>query len=107
MEVNPYILLIIIGSAFVTVVPRVLPLVALSRINLPEWSMRWLSHVPVAVMAALVGQELLLADGDFSIHQNLDLFAALPTFAVAILTRSLLATVLVGIISMMLLRLLF
>lgn len=107
MEINPYILLIIIGSAIVTFVPRVLPLIFLSRIALPDWAMRWLGYVPIAVMAALVGQEIFLDDGKLSFSNNLELWAAIPTFAVAILTRSLLGTVLVGIISMMLLRLLF
>lgn len=105
MEVNSYILFIIIGSAIVTFIPRVLPLVVLSRITLPDWGMRWLSFVPVAVMAALVGQELVLPNGKLSLSQtNIELLAAIPTFAVAIISRSLLATVLTGIISMMVLR---
>lgn len=107
MEVNSYILLIILGSAVVTIVPRVLPLIVLSRLSIPDWGMRWLSHVPVAVMAALIGQELLLSEGKLSFQHNIDLIAALPTFAVAILTRSLLGTVIVGIVSMMLLRFIF
>lgn len=102
------ILLIILGSAIVTIVPRVVPLVFLSQISLPDWAIRWLSYVPVAVMAALVGQELLLPNGKLSpIQNNIELFAAIPTFAVAILTRSLLVTVVAGIISMMVLRFIF
>lgn len=101
-------MLIILGSAVVTFVPRVLPLVLLSKLELPEWGMRWLSHVPVAVMAALVGQEILLVDGEFALFRgNLELLAALPTFLVAIYTRSLLGTVVVGIFTMMVLRFLF
>lgn len=107
MEVNSYILLTILGSAIVTFVPRVLPLVVLSRITLPDWGMRWLNYVPVAVMAALVGQEIILPDGRLSFQNNLELLSALPTFAVAIVSRSLLGTVLAGIISMMVLRFLF
>ncbi|MFC5452777.1 AzlD domain-containing protein [Paenibacillus aestuarii] len=106
MEIRWYIFLIIVGSSIVTVLPRVLPLIVLSRIQLPDWGMRWLNYVPVAVMAALVGQELLLQDGNISILHNIELLAALPTFAVAIFTRSLLGTVVVGIVSMMILRLL-
>lgn len=107
MEINLYILLIILGSAIVTFVPRVLPLVVLSRITLPDWGMRWLSYVPIAVMAALVGQELMLQDGKLLFHKNLELLAAVPTFAVAIVTRSLLGTVVAGIVSMMVIRLVF
>lgn len=107
MEVNVYILLIILGSAIVTLVPRVLPLVVLSRVALPDWGMRWLSYVPIAVMAALVGQELMLQDGKLLFHKNLELLAAIPTFAVAILSRSLLGTVVAGIVSMMVIRFVF
>ena len=100
--------LIIIGCALVTIIPRVLPLMLLSRVNLPDWGMRWLNYVPIAVMAALVGQELLIQDGTFSLSGNkLELLAAIPTFWVAVKTRSLLGTVVVGMISLMVLRFLF
>ncbi|WP_308639890.1 AzlD domain-containing protein [Paenibacillus silvisoli] len=108
MEVRWSILLIIMGASLVTFIPRVLPLVVLSRVRLPDWAMRWLSFVPIAVMAALVGQELLMEDGELAaITNNVELVAALPTFLVAILTRSLLGTVLAGIITIMVLRYFF
>lgn len=102
------ILLIIVGSALVTFIPRVLPLMVLSRIQLPNWAIRWLKHVPVAVMAALLAQSLLLSDGKLSFYENsLNLLVALPVFLVAIFTRSLLGTVITGVICMMLMRYLF
>lgn len=105
MEIRWEILLIIMGASIVTLIPRVVPLMVLSRMQLPDWGMRWLSYVPVSVMAALVGQELLMTNGELSsLLGNLELWAALPTFAVAIFTRSLLGTVVVGIFSIMLLR---
>ncbi|GHH98774.1 AzlD domain-containing protein [Neobacillus kokaensis] len=108
MEVRWSIFLIIFGMALVTFIPRVLPIAVLSRVELPEWAMRWLNYVPIAVMAALVGQELLLPNGKLApLSQNLELFAALPAFIVAIFTRSLLGTVVVGIIAMMALRMVF
>lgn len=80
----------------------------LSRIPLPEWGMRWLSYVPIAIMSALVAQELLLEEGKFAgLTGNVELIAALPTFWVAIKTRSLLGTVLTGILSLLLLRLIY
>lgn len=105
MEVRWDILLIILGAALVTFVPRVLPLMLLSRIALPEWGVRWLNHVPIAVMAALIGQEIFLQDGKWSpLTSNIELLAALPTFLVAVKTRSLLGTVVVGIVTVMALR---
>ncbi|GIO34636.1 MULTISPECIES: AzlD domain-containing protein [Paenibacillus] len=105
MEIRWHILLAIMGASIVTLLPRVLPLMVLSRMQLPEWAMRWLNYVPVAVMAALIGQELFMADGKFEISRNyIEILAALPTFATAILTRSLLGTVVVGILTVMVLR---
>lgn len=103
MEVRWAILLIILGTALVTFIPRVLPLMVLSRFELPEWAARWLSFIPISVMAALVGQELFMQEGRISLW-NVEILAAIPTFIIAVKTRSLLATVLVGIISLMLLR---
>ncbi|MFD0713285.1 AzlD domain-containing protein [Paenibacillus sp. GCM10027626] len=107
MEIRWHIIWIIIGASIVTLIPRVVPLMVLSRLRIPEWLLRWLNYVPVAVMAALVGEELLVADGKLDPLQNkIELFAALPTFLTAIFTRSLLGTVIVGMASMILLRLL-
>ncbi|WP_066251355.1 AzlD domain-containing protein [Neobacillus drentensis] len=108
MEVRWSIFLIILGSALVTFIPRVLPIAILSRVELPEWTMRWLNYVPIAVMAALVGQELLMPNGKLKpLQNNLELIAALPAFIIAIVTRSLLGTVVAGIISIMILRFVF
>lgn len=105
MEVRWGILIIILGTALVTFIPRVLPLMVLSRFELPEWGTRWLSFVPISVMAALVGQEIFMHDGKISLSfGNLEMLAAIPTFLMAVKTRSLLATVVTGIISLMVLR---
>ncbi|MBD8841206.1 MULTISPECIES: AzlD domain-containing protein [Paenibacillus] len=105
MEVRWDVFWIIMGSALLTFIPRVLPLMLFSKIQIPVWLLRWLEYVPVAVMAALIGQELFMSDNQLvPITQNAALWASLPTIAVAIWTRSLLGTVLVGIVAMMILR---
>ncbi|MBO1002088.1 AzlD domain-containing protein [Pseudogracilibacillus auburnensis] len=108
MEINTYILWIIIGTAVVTFIPRVLPFIILSRLDLPEWVLKWLEYVPIAVMAALLAQEVLIYDNELSFSfQNLKLLAIVPTFITAIITRSLIGTVLVGILSMLILQYVF
>ncbi|WP_152392821.1 AzlD domain-containing protein [Paenibacillus guangzhouensis] len=107
MEVRWDVFLIIIGSALVTFLPRVLPLMVLSRMELPEWGIRWLNYVPISVMAALVGQELFVQDGHFSLLDNVELLAAIPTILVAMKTKSLLGTVVAGMVSIMALRFFF
>jgi len=105
VEIRWEVFLMIAGASIVTFIPRIVPLVLLSRIRIPDWGMTWLKYVPIAVMAALVGQELFLENGKPALFPpGPELYAALPTIAVALLTRSLLATVVAGMISMMLLR---
>ncbi|WP_347861262.1 AzlD domain-containing protein [Salimicrobium sp. PL1-032A] len=44
----------IIGMAFVTAVPRVVPVFLLEKLNLPEWGRKWLSAIPYAALGALI-----------------------------------------------------
>ena len=98
MDVRPEILALILACAAVTAVPRVLPFVLLSKIELPRWLLAWLAYVPVAVLAALLAIEVLMVDGKPAVSAaNPSLMAILPALAVAGLTRSLIATVLVGV----------
>jgi branched-subunit amino acid transport protein len=103
MEVRAEFWIMVLGAALVTVIPRVLPLVVLSRMRIPEWGLRWLGHIPVAAMSALLAQALFVQDGTFSPSFQ-GIAAALPAFAVAYWTRSLLLTVVTGIAATMLLR---
>lgn len=105
MTVRPEILILILACAAVTFLPRVLPLALLSRFNLPKWLLRWLAYVPIAVLAALLAQSVLISDGAIDLSMNnLGLLAVIPTLLVALRTRSLIWTVLTGVASMALLR---
>ena len=106
MTVRPAILALFAGMALVTYLPRMLPLAVLSRFQLPPLLLRWLGFVPVAVLSALLAKELLVQNGAlaFSIT-NPFLLAAVPTFVVAVWSRSLMGTVLTGIVAVALLRL--
>lgn len=107
MDVRMPVLLVIAGAAVVTLVPRVVPLVLLSRITLPEGVVRWLGYVPVAVLAALLAQSVVLPGGQIALPpQNLEILAIIPAILVAVRTRSLIGTVVAGVASMALLRLL-
>lgn len=108
MELRWDVFLIILGTSLATFIPRVVPLLVLSRFELPDWANRWLSFVPISVMAALIGQELFIHEGKLlSITNKLELIAAIPAFFIAVKTRSILATVIVGVVILMVLRLLF
>lgn len=107
MEIRWTVLLVVIGGAVVTFIPRVIPLMVLSRIKLPEIVMQWLFYVPIAILAALVGQALFIDNEEVHMKLTPKLLAAVPTALVAIKTCSLLWTVVVGVVAFVLLQLLF
>ena len=99
------IFLIILGAAVVTLLPRVSPLVLLSRISLPESVVRWLGFVPIAVLAALLAQSVAMPEGRLSWPpENLAMIAVIPVLAIAVRTKSLIGTVAGGVAVMALLR---
>ncbi|MBC1520849.1 AzlD domain-containing protein [Listeria aquatica] len=106
MTIHEYTLLAILGSALVTLIPRVLPFLLVRKVELPEFLLRYLSYVPLAILTALFVQSLLQKEaGQFPSVKLLPFLASLPTILTAILTKSLIAIVIVGIISMAVLRL--
>ncbi len=107
MTVRPQILALLVGMALVTYVPRMLPVVVLSRFKLPAWLLRWLGFVPVSVISALLARELFV-DGHGALAlppAHPQLLAAVPAFLVALYTRSLMGTVIAGVAAMALVRL--
>jgi branched-subunit amino acid transport protein len=90
-------LLLVLGMGMVTYLPRWLPLIVLSRRSLPEWLRQWLDFIPVAVLSALILPEIVTTGSP----RHLDvlqpaLWVAFPTFFIAWKSRSLAATVIIG-----------
>ncbi len=99
------VVVVVLGMSIVTFLPRLLPVIILSRMNLPQWFLTWLKYVPVAVLAALLAPLLLIQNGQLAIGwENLALLASLPCFLVAAKTKSLSLTVTIGIIATVVLR---
>jgi len=90
MDIRPEFLALVLACAAVTAVPRVLPLLVLTRLRLPAWLLDWLSYVPVAILASLLSLET------FSTGRA-GLLAIGVALVVAAATRSLLGTVLAGV----------
>ena len=84
--------------ALVTYLPRALPLALAGKLRLPKALERGLDFVPIAVLTAIIAQTALVRDGalDLSLH-NHHAVAALVAFAVAVLTRHLFLTIVVGL----------
>jgi branched-subunit amino acid transport protein len=115
------VLLTIIGMGVVTYLPRLLPLLLLTRQQrapqradgsdgaLPPLLEAWLRHVPAAVLAAMLFPSLFIIEGranlspddllstdDLLSADSLYLWAAIPTLWIAWKTRSLFGAVLAG-----------
>ncbi|TYO96868.1 branched-subunit amino acid transport protein [Desulfallas thermosapovorans DSM 6562] len=94
----------IIGVSLVSLLPRILPVAMFSRYEFPEPVKRWLSFVAPAVLGALTAISVLAPEGEINISiQNKYIWAFIPTLLVAIKTRSLFYSLLVGIVTMALL----
>ena len=90
MEIRAEFLTLVLACAGVTALGRVLPLVALSQVQLPGWLADWLRYVPVAVLSALLSIELL--------GTGVSGLAAIgAAFTIAFLTGNLLATAAAGV----------
>lgn len=106
MSFSNYTMLTIIGCGIATWLSRILPFVLLKKFTLPKIIVEFLSFVPIVIMASLWFSSLFTPGLGHLPKVNVDyVLASLPTFIVAVISKSLLVIVLVGVISLALLRL--
>jgi branched-subunit amino acid transport protein len=58
------VLILIIGMAVVTYIPRLLPALFLDRFKFPAWFQKWLKSIPYAALGALIFPGVLLVEKD-------------------------------------------
>ena len=103
---NMYIWTVILGGCIVTLLPRVLPITAMSKMKLHPKLEEFLKYIPISILSALIAVEIFTIDVKFSIIGNeLKILALIPTIIIGVKKKDLLLTVVVGIISVALLRL--
>ena len=90
-------LLTVAICAAITICIRALPIVFLAGARLPAFAMAWLGFIPSSIMIAIVTLELVKYAGEDG-GTAATVAAAVGCAVVAFLTRSLFATVLVGVI---------
>ena len=88
-------LVLILGMALVTFLPRFLPMAFLSRWVLPEKTRVGLSYFPVAILSAIVFPTFF-SEGNGVEIQPQYLLAALPVFIFAWKVKSLWGSVVLG-----------
>lgn len=99
---NTWLILALAAGTFAW---RFVPFALLARVELPDWAKEWLRLVPGAILAASLTQTLLVERNRVSLSwANVELFAALPAFLVAWRTRSMVLTMLSGMLSYALLH---
>lgn len=95
---------VIVLSALVTVIPRIMPFMLVRSIRLPDVVMKWLSFVPVCILTALVIENVLIQQEDKLSFDWPVLLILLPTAFIAGKTRSLSMTVIIGVLLMAMYR---
>lgn len=99
------ILITIIGCGLVTWLSRVLPIVLLKKIKLSGGVMEFLSFVPIVIMTTLWFSNLFTAHQGQLPELNVEYaLATIPTILAAVLSKSLLVIVVVGMATLAILR---
>ena len=96
------VVLIIVGMALVTFVTRYSCVALFQRTGMPAWLERWLKHIPTAILTALIVPALVLPKGqiDLSFHNHY-LLAGLIAAFVAYKSRNIIATLILGMGTML------
>lgn len=96
---------LILALAAGTFAWRFVPFAVLAQVELPDWVKEWLRLVPAAILAASLTQTLLVQENHINMSwTNVELLAALPAFLVAWRTRSMILTMLSGMLGYALLQ---
>lgn len=98
---------LIIGMALSAFVLRALFVVPGSRLRLPPAVRQVLRYAPAAALMAIIVPELAMSHGTISLSfENPRFVAGVVAFAVAIATRSIILTIMAGMLVLTLVRLL-
>jgi|LSQX01.1.fsa_nt_gb branched-subunit amino acid transport protein len=97
--------IVILGSALVSFLPRFLPMYYLTRQKIPPLVTAWLRYIPVAVLSALVVPGILTSDGRlFFSFENSYLLATIPAVITAVFSKNMVLTIIVGMAAVFLLQ---
>lgn len=97
--------MLIVGMMLLTFVPRYIPFALAGKVNIPDWLSKALGFVPIAVLTIIIVQSALIRDHQVSMSlQNPHLMASIIAFFVAIITRHLFLTIIVGLLSFLLMK---
>jgi branched-subunit amino acid transport protein len=104
MNLDVTTLVVILGCALVTILPRIIPFLVVRNVTLPEPVLKWLSYVPICILTALV-VESFIEQTNHSLKINWSvLIVIIPTLLIAVQTKSLTISVISGVVFMAIFR---
>lgn len=102
---STYFNLILLGCALVTWLPRIAPFVISKKVTFPKKLEHFLSFLPMCILMALFVSSLFVPnDKGLPTFNFENIIASVPPIVMGILTKSLMVTVIVAIVSMALVR---
>ncbi|HDD0962663.1 TPA: AzlD domain-containing protein [Staphylococcus aureus] len=106
-HMNMLILILLCG--IVTLLIRIIPFIMISKVQLPDVVVRWLSFIPITLFTALVIDSIIQQTPHGEVYTlNIPyIIALIPTVILSIITRSLTITIISGIVIMAALRFFF
>ncbi|HEA6489648.1 TPA: AzlD domain-containing protein [Staphylococcus aureus] len=106
-HMNMLILILLCG--IVTLLIRIIPFIMISKVQLPDVVVRWLSFIPITLFTALVIDSIIQQTPHGEGYKlNIPyIIALIPTVILSIITRSLTITIISGIVIMAALRFFF
>ncbi|HGL6779542.1 TPA: AzlD domain-containing protein [Staphylococcus aureus] len=106
-HMNMLILILLCG--IVTLLIRIIPFIMISKVQLPDVVVRWLSFIPITLFTALV-IDSIIQQTPYGEGYTLNIpyiIALIPTVILSIIMRSLTITIISGIVIMATLRFFF
>lgn len=101
MYLDKYVLLVILFSGLVTWLSRITPFVLLKKFTLPKIVVNFLSFVPISIMTALWVESLLVQHlGSLPSLNVENILASVPTVISAVISKNLMIIVIVGVVSL-------
>ena len=89
---------VIFLSGILTYATRFLPLSKIMPKNLPKFVKEGLQYVSIAVLTPIIINSILISDNDFIIiENNPKIYAALAAIAVALISKSIFITLIIGL----------
>ncbi|MFC6171330.1 AzlD domain-containing protein [Loigolactobacillus jiayinensis] len=100
--------ILIITAAMVAFIPRVIPLLYFSKRKIPVWFNEWMKYIPVALFTALIAKDVFVTSNyTYNAKNLIEIISTILVFLVAAKTKSMLVTVVVGLVAIMGLALIF